>query len=274
MGDRRTADRTRSCRRPGRRRQDRPRGRGRGTGAGPGPARAAAGGDPGCGEPRRPVVAGDDGRGDVLAQPVHAVLPRGVPDRGGRGGRPGPVHRRRPLDRCQGSAEHRAGAAVARPDPGGGAGAVALPVLHRLGGEGPHRLPRPRRPGRLPAARPARRADGDLGRLAVGAAAGRRTGPRRADVRRARGPGPGGRGPDRSGGRALPARRGRGDCVRTEEPADLRLDVGTLGSLYLGDASAVRLAALGAVTEERSGALALADAVFRTARRPWCPDIF
>ncbi|MFI5766012.1 GNAT family N-acetyltransferase [Streptomyces sp. NPDC051563] len=67
---------------------------------------------------------------------------------------------------------------------------------------------------------------------------------------------------------------GAGDCVRTEEPADLRLDVGTLGSLYLGDASAVRLGALGAITEERPGALALADAAFRTARRPWCPDIF
>ncbi|MFE4264147.1 GNAT family N-acetyltransferase [Streptomyces sp. NPDC056883] len=67
---------------------------------------------------------------------------------------------------------------------------------------------------------------------------------------------------------------GAGDCVRTEEPVDLRLDVGTLGSLYLGDESAVRLAALGAITEERPGALALADAVFRTARRPWCPDIF
>ncbi|MCX4779356.1 GNAT family N-acetyltransferase [Streptomyces sp. NBC_01264] len=67
---------------------------------------------------------------------------------------------------------------------------------------------------------------------------------------------------------------GAGECVRTEEPADLRLDVGTLGSLYLGDESAVRLAALGEITEERPGAVALADVVFRTARRPWCPDIF
>ncbi len=63
-------------------------------------------------------------------------------------------------------------------------------------------------------------------------------------------------------------------CERTEEAADLRLDVSALGSLYLGDASAVRLAALGRVTEERPGAAALADAVFRTARRPWCPDVF
>ncbi|MEV7446169.1 GNAT family N-acetyltransferase [Streptomyces sp. NPDC091204] len=67
---------------------------------------------------------------------------------------------------------------------------------------------------------------------------------------------------------------GTGTCERTGAAADLRLDVSALGALYLGDASAVRLAALGQVTEERPGAVALADAVFRTARRPWCPDIF
>ncbi|MEU6312412.1 GNAT family N-acetyltransferase [Streptomyces sp. NPDC047014] len=67
---------------------------------------------------------------------------------------------------------------------------------------------------------------------------------------------------------------GAGVCARTEEPADLRLGVSELGSLYLGDQSAVRLAALGRLTEERPGAAALADAVFRTARRPWCPDMF
>ncbi|WP_030771200.1 GNAT family N-acetyltransferase [Streptomyces sp. NRRL F-2664] len=67
---------------------------------------------------------------------------------------------------------------------------------------------------------------------------------------------------------------GAGGCERTQEPADLRLDVSALGSLYLGDASAVRLAALGRLTQERPGAVALADAVFRTARRPWCPDVF
>ncbi|MEU9301842.1 GNAT family N-acetyltransferase [Streptomyces sp. NPDC048269] len=67
---------------------------------------------------------------------------------------------------------------------------------------------------------------------------------------------------------------GAGSCERTEEAADLRLDVAVLGSLYLGDESAVRLGALGRIAEERPGALALADAVFRTARRPWCPDVF
>ncbi|WP_411101612.1 GNAT family N-acetyltransferase [Streptomyces sp. cmx-4-9] len=67
---------------------------------------------------------------------------------------------------------------------------------------------------------------------------------------------------------------GAGACERTTQAPDLRLDVAALGSLYLGDASAVRLAALGRVAEERPGAAARADAVLRTARRPWCPDVF
>ncbi|AXE26946.1 GNAT family N-acetyltransferase [Streptomyces globosus] len=67
---------------------------------------------------------------------------------------------------------------------------------------------------------------------------------------------------------------GTGECARTRQAADLSLDVSALGALYLGDESAVRLGALGRVAEERPGALALADAVFRTARRPWCPDVF
>ncbi|MFE2879108.1 GNAT family N-acetyltransferase [Streptomyces roseus] len=67
---------------------------------------------------------------------------------------------------------------------------------------------------------------------------------------------------------------GTGECTLTREPADLRLDASALGALYLGDESAQRLGALGRIAQERPGALALADAVFRTARRPWCPDIF
>ncbi|MEV0775608.1 GNAT family N-acetyltransferase [Streptomyces sp. NPDC050433] len=63
-------------------------------------------------------------------------------------------------------------------------------------------------------------------------------------------------------------------CAPTTESADLTLDVRELGALYLGDESAVRLAALGTVTEETPGAAARTDALFRTSRRPWCPDIF
>lgn len=74
----------------------------------------------------------------------------------------------------------------------------------------------------------------------------------------------------------LDAGAGAGDCVRTQEPADLRLDVSTLGALYLGEESAVRLAALGEIADlgGSAGVLELADAMFRTPRRPWCPDIF
>ncbi|MEW2085226.1 GNAT family N-acetyltransferase [Streptomyces sp. NPDC005283] len=63
-------------------------------------------------------------------------------------------------------------------------------------------------------------------------------------------------------------------CVPSRESPDLTLDVRALGALYLGDESAVRLAALGLVEEGTPGAAGTVDALFRTSRRPWCPDIF
>ncbi|WP_405924965.1 GNAT family N-acetyltransferase [Streptomyces sp. NBC_00035] len=63
-------------------------------------------------------------------------------------------------------------------------------------------------------------------------------------------------------------------CAPTTRDAELALDVGELARLWLGDESAVRLAALGRVREERAGAASVADALLRTSRRPWCPDIF
>ena len=63
-------------------------------------------------------------------------------------------------------------------------------------------------------------------------------------------------------------------CVRTRDEPDLSLDIADLGTLYLGDESAVRLSALGRVAEHRAGAAAVADTLLRTSRRPWCPDIF
>ncbi|MFJ9892917.1 GNAT family N-acetyltransferase [Streptomyces sp. NPDC091280] len=63
-------------------------------------------------------------------------------------------------------------------------------------------------------------------------------------------------------------------CAPTTESAELALDVRELASLWLGDASASRFAALGLVREERAGAARVADALLRTSRRPWCPDIF
>ncbi|MFE1958622.1 GNAT family N-acetyltransferase [Streptomyces sp. NPDC059479] len=60
-------------------------------------------------------------------------------------------------------------------------------------------------------------------------------------------------------------------CTRTSRTADISMDVRDLGSLYLGDEAPTRLSALGRVEEERTGAMGLADAMFRTARRPWSP---
>ncbi|MFI1400109.1 GNAT family N-acetyltransferase [Streptomyces sp. NPDC020681] len=62
-------------------------------------------------------------------------------------------------------------------------------------------------------------------------------------------------------------------CVPSTESPDVTLDVRELGALYLGDASAVRLAALGLV-EGAPVAVDVAERLFRTARRPWCPDVF
>ncbi|MFI0978200.1 GNAT family N-acetyltransferase [Streptomyces sp. NPDC021093] len=61
------------------------------------------------------------------------------------------------------------------------------------------------------------------------------------------------------------------DCARSARPADLQLDVRDLARLYLGEETAVRLGQLGLAQELRPGGLARADALLRTARRPWSP---
>ncbi|WP_217205541.1 GNAT family N-acetyltransferase [Streptomyces sp. AC550_RSS872] len=63
-------------------------------------------------------------------------------------------------------------------------------------------------------------------------------------------------------------------CTPTTATPELTLDIADLGRLWLGDESAVRLAALGRVREERAGAALVVDALLRTSRRPWCPDVF
>ncbi|GHD96681.1 GNAT family N-acetyltransferase [Streptomyces naganishii] len=76
------------------------------------------------------------------------------------------------------------------------------------------------------------------------------------------------------GRRRLEATPEGASCTPTAESADLTLEVAQLAALWLGDESAVRLAALGRVQEERAGAARVADALLRTSRRPWCPDTF
>ncbi|MGP3968480.1 GNAT family N-acetyltransferase [Streptomyces sp. 6N223] len=60
----------------------------------------------------------------------------------------------------------------------------------------------------------------------------------------------------------------------TTRGADLTLGTGALAQLFLGDVSAARLAALGALDEETPGAVARADLLLHTGRLPWCPDGF
>lgn len=63
-------------------------------------------------------------------------------------------------------------------------------------------------------------------------------------------------------------------CAPTTEDPALTLGAGDLAALWLGEESPVRLAALGRLVEHRPGAATTADLLFRTARRPWCPDVF
>ena len=65
-----------------------------------------------------------------------------------------------------------------------------------------------------------------------------------------------------------------GSAERTEDDADLELDVNEAASLYLGGFTASELVRAGTVRELRDGAAARADALFATPRKPWCPEIF
>lgn len=58
-------------------------------------------------------------------------------------------------------------------------------------------------------------------------------------------------------------------CERTTDAADLSVSVAALGSVYLGGMTWSAQADAGAVREETSGALRLADQLFHTARAPW-----
>jgi predicted acetyltransferase len=61
---------------------------------------------------------------------------------------------------------------------------------------------------------------------------------------------------------------------RTDEKPELELDVADLASAYLGAFTFTRLAGAERVRELKEGALARADALFRTDRPPYCPEDF
>jgi predicted acetyltransferase len=67
---------------------------------------------------------------------------------------------------------------------------------------------------------------------------------------------------------------GSGSAERTKAKADVRLDADALGSAYLGGVTFAQLRNALRVEEVTKGAVARADALFRTDLHPWCPEIF
>jgi predicted acetyltransferase len=64
------------------------------------------------------------------------------------------------------------------------------------------------------------------------------------------------------------------EVERTDDEADLALDVADLASAYLGGFSFERLASAGRVDERRDGGVQRATALFRTPLPPYCPEVF
>jgi predicted acetyltransferase len=61
---------------------------------------------------------------------------------------------------------------------------------------------------------------------------------------------------------------------RTSDPADLRCDVGALGSVYLGGFTWLQLFRALRVEALHPEAVGRADAIFQPRGAPWCPEIF
>jgi predicted acetyltransferase len=72
------------------------------------------------------------------------------------------------------------------------------------------------------------------------------------------------------GNYVLTASGGSAACSRTDEQAALACTVNELGATYLGGSTFAELATAGRVEERTQGALARADAIFRSAPAPWC----
>ena len=63
-------------------------------------------------------------------------------------------------------------------------------------------------------------------------------------------------------------------CAATDREPDLTIPVAALSGAYLGGTRLVDLAVAVGADEHRDGALAEADALFRTADDPWCSTHF
>jgi predicted acetyltransferase len=69
-------------------------------------------------------------------------------------------------------------------------------------------------------------------------------------------------------------RVGTGGAARTDDDAQIALDVTALGSVYLGGFSFGELERASRATELVPGAIERADALFRVDAAPWCAEIF
>jgi predicted acetyltransferase len=78
-----------------------------------------------------------------------------------------------------------------------------------------------------------------------------------------------------SGGRfALEGGPEGAQCTPTTASPDVTLDISTLGSVSLGGHSVATIAAAGLIDEHAPGAVATADAMFRSPVAPWCSTWF
>jgi predicted acetyltransferase len=66
----------------------------------------------------------------------------------------------------------------------------------------------------------------------------------------------------------------RNGTEKTNAEPDLACDIASLGCVYLGGFTFAQLARSLRIKELRAGAIARADAMFRSDRAPWCPEIF
>lgn len=80
---------------------------------------------------------------------------------------------------------------------------------------------------------------------------------------------------ERNAGRwRLDASKGRASVVRSQDEPDVVIDIGDLGSVYLGGFTFSHLSRAGRVAAARPGAIVRADGLFATNIAPWCPEIF
>jgi predicted acetyltransferase len=77
-----------------------------------------------------------------------------------------------------------------------------------------------------------------------------------------------------SGTWRLDTREDQPTAERVETDADIVIDVKDLGATYLGGTSLSTLLRAGRVRELTQGAVSRYDAMFRSDRAPWCPEIF